>query len=364
VSLVSYNNFNSSREAFLAISGIIDCRISEELSNFLSKYLVFGDLLGVSDMRFGETIKEKCNFFSCFGDIIIKLMRNLRLNLNSWFPRISYIHRHITHGLFLTLSQYRICSSFDQIEHTVVHATGLLCDLNKEINSYGMQIREWYGWHFPEMTQLISDDICYAKIVQIVGSKENLANSNFRAVLPNNIVIVLKEAASISKGINLTDATVVVVQELCRQVLVLSYYQSQLSKYLKASMQSFVPNLTALVGIGVGAKLIAKSGSLHNLTRYPASTVQILGSEKAFFRALKTGRKTPKHGFLYQVPIVGYTTPQNRGKISRVLASKCCLVTRLDALKKNSTADFGIESRRKVITRLRHLESFCSGNGF
>ena len=72
------------------------------------------------------------------------------------------------------------------------------------------------------------------------------------------------------------------------QVVALSQYRLQLSDYLRSRMQAIAPNLTIMVGELVGARLIAHAGSLINLAKQPASTVQILGAEKALFRALKT----------------------------------------------------------------------------
>jgi nucleolar protein 56 len=95
-------------------------------------------------------------------------------------------------------------------------------------------------------------------------------------------------------------------------------------------MEHVAPNLTTLVGENVGAKLISHSGSLSNLSKYPASTVQILGAEKALFRALKTKTNTPKYGLLYHSSFIGRAIGKNKGKISRFLANKCSIAARLD----------------------------------
>merc|ERR1712048_1368582 len=97
-------------------------------------------------------------------------------------------------------------------------------------------------------------------------------------------------------------------------------------------MQAIAPNLTILVGELVGARLIAHSGSLMNLAKQPASTVQILGAEKALFRALKTKHNTPKYGLIYHASLIGQASAKNKGKISRVLAAKASLAIRVDAL--------------------------------
>jgi nucleolar protein 58 len=140
-------------------------------------------------------------------------------------------------------------------------------------------------------------------------------------------------------------------------VLSLSEYRKQLFEYLQNRMQALAPNLTALTGELVGARLLAHSGSLMNLAKQPASTIQILGAEKALFRALKTKHDTPKYGLIYHASLVGQAAPKHKGKISRVLAAKCALAVRVDALTEDDLdASVGIEGRQKVEMRLRQLE--------
>jgi nucleolar protein 58 len=105
---------------------------------------------------------------------------------------------------------------------------------------------------------------------------------------------------------------------------------------------AIAPNLTALVGELVGARLIAHAGSLMNLAKSPGSTVQILGAEKALFRALKTKHDTPKYGLIYHASLIGQATGRNKGKIARMLASKAALGLRVDAL-----ADWGTGGEHK-----------------
>lgn len=119
---------------------------------------------------------------------------------------------------------------------------------------------------------------------------------------------------------------------------------------------AIAPNLTTLVGDTVGARLIAHAGSLVNLAKHPASTVQILGAEKALFRALKTKKDTPKYGLIYHSALVGQASTKNKGKISRSLAAKASLATRVDAFGEDSTFDLGTEHRARLETRLRILE--------
>merc|ERR1712107_694284 len=124
-----------------------------------------------------------------------------------------------------------------------------------------------------------------------------------------------------------------------QQVVEMDKYRAQLYEYLKNRMMAIAPNLTLLVGELVGARLISHAGSLMNLAKHPASTVQILGAEKALFRALKTKHATPKYGLIFHASLVGQATTKNKGKMSRVLANKCALAIRVDALGDETTAN-------------------------
>ncbi|CAE7915190.1 NOP5-2 [Symbiodinium sp. KB8] len=112
-----------------------------------------------------------------------------------------------------------------------------------------------------------------------------------------------------------------------------------------------------MVGELVGARLIAHAGSLLNLAKQPASTIQILGAEKALFRALKTKHETPKYGLIYHASLVGQSAPKNKGKVSRMLASKTALSVRVDALGESSEPTVALEGRAKVEARMRQLET-------
>uniref|UniRef100_H3G5X2 Nop domain-containing protein n=2 Tax=Phytophthora ramorum TaxID=164328 RepID=H3G5X2_PHYRM len=151
------------------------------------------------------------------------------------------------------------------------------------------------------------------------------------------------------------------ISALCEQVISLTEYRAQLFDYLKNRMNAIAPNLTVMVGELVGARLIAHAGSLMNLAKHPASTVQILGAEKALFRALKTKHDTPKYGLIYHASLIGQTAPKHKGKISRVLAAKTALAVRVDALGDATEATIGFDNRAKVEARVRQLENGFSG---
>lgn len=259
-------------------------------------------------------------------------------------------------GLSHSLSRYKLKFSPDKVDTMIVQAIGLLDDLDKELNTYAMRVREWYGWHFPEMAKIIQDNIQYAKSVKFMGTRDKAASLDFSAILEEEVETRLKETSQISMGTEISHEDLMSINDLATQVIELSEYRAQLYDYLKSRMTAIAPNLTVLVGELVGARLIAHAGSLVNLAKQPASTVQILGAEKALFRALKTKHETPKYGLIYHASLIGQSSQKFKGKISRVLAAKCALAIRVDALGDSADATIGIESRAKVEARMRQLE--------
>merc|ERR1719482_372387 len=139
------------------------------------------------------------------------------------------------------------------------------------------------------------------------------------------------------------------------EVVKLAEMRTSLHEYLKAKMDLVAPNLCTLIGEMVGARLIAHAGSLTNLAKYPASTVQILGAEKALFRALKTRGNTPKYGLIFHSTFIGRAAAKNKGRISRYLANKCSLASRIDCFSATATNIYGEKMKDQVEERLLFL---------
>ena len=252
----------------------------------------------------------------------------------------------------------------------VVQAIALLDDLDKELNIYAMRVKEWYGWHFPEMAKIINDNLAYARVILEMGMRTSASSADLAEILPEEIEAAVKAAAEVSMGTEITAEDLDNIQNLARQVVDFTDYRQQLSSYLSARMTAIAPNLTQLVGDLVGARLIAHAGSLMNLAKSAASTIQILGAEKALFRALKTKHDTPKYGLIFHASLVGQATGRNKAKIARVLAAKSAIGVRVDALEEwgiegedpehepseEQKAELGREARHKIERQLAKLE--------
>eukprot|EP01032_Pedospumella_encystans_P031132 gene31132-35138_t len=323
VKLKSFSPFESTTEAVVAATSIIESTLDKGLKKFLKKHIKEGsDELAVADIKLGGLIKEKLDIQCVYNDSIMELFRGVRTQMDSLMGNTEAGGlKSMQLGLSHSLSRYKLKFSADKVDIMIVQAIGLLDDLDKEINIYAMRVREWYGWHFPEMAKILNDNMFYARCVLRMGMRINAKNCDFSDILADEAVeSILKKTAETSMGTEISDSDLLNIKSLCDQVVSLSEYRTQLFEYLKNRMAAIAPNLTMMVGELVGARLIAHSGSLLNLSKHPASTIQILGAEKALFRALKTKTDTPKYGLIYHASLIGQAAPKNKGKISRVLA--------------------------------------------
>ncbi|KAH7654965.1 nucleolar protein 58 [Dioscorea alata] len=356
VKLKAFNKFENTTEALSAATLLIDSKPSKGLRKFLRTHCD-GETLAVADSKLGNAIKEKLKIDCLHNNAVMELMRGLRNQLTELISGLATQDlAPMSLGLSHSLSRYKLKFSPDKVDTMIIQAIGLLDDLDKELNTYAMRVREWYGWHFPELAKIVQDNIQYAKTVKLMGDRVNAADLDFSEVLAEEIEAELKEAAVISMGTEISDLDLANIRCLCDQVLALSEYRAQLYDYLRSRMNTIAPNLTALVGELVGARLIAHGGSLLNLAKQPGSTVQILGAEKALFRALKTKHATPKYGLIFHASLIGQAAPKLKGKISRSLAAKTALAIRYDALGENTDSSMGLENRAKLEARLRVLE--------
>lgn len=359
VKLKHFEKFGDTTEALAAATAAVEGKLSKTLKKTLKK-LVSEDVqnqLLVADAKLGSAIKDKLALQCMSNTAVQELMRCIRSqseSLLSGLPKKEMTAMAL--GLAHSLSRYKLKFSPDKIDTMIVQAQCLLDDLDKELNNYMMRAREWYGWHFPELGKILTDNIAFVKTIKLVGTRDNMAMTDLSDILPDELEEKVKEAAEISMGTEISEEDIINIQNLCDEILSINEYRTHLYDYLKTRMMAMAPNLTVLVGDTIGARLIAHAGSLVNLAKHPASTLQILGAEKALFRALKTKKDTPKYGLIFHASLIGSASAKNKGKISRSLAAKASLATRVDAFGEDVTMDLGTEHRAKLEMRLRMLE--------
>ncbi|CAK9781716.1 putative pre-rRNA processing protein [Cutaneotrichosporon oleaginosum] len=371
--LQALQRFTSTASAVEDLAAIQDGRLTDTLEKFISEAAAGGEdkkkkkkveeMLIVSEPKLAATITKSLKIPVLSDSTTQDLYRGIRQQLSSLLGGIDQKDLNtMALGLGHSLSRFKLKFSTDKVDTMVIQAIALLDDLDKEINIYSMRVKEWFGWHFPEMGKIITDNLAYARVVKAMGFRTNAATTDFSMILPEELEASIKQAAELSMGTEISDTDMAHINSLCDQVISITEYRTQLSEYLSNRMKAIAPNLTALVGELVGARLISHAGSLMNLAKFPASTVQILGAEKALFRALKTKHDTPKYGIIYHASLVGQAPQKLKGKMARMTATKASLSIRVDALSDADTkmdvqaAQIGIENRTKLESRLRALE--------
>lgn len=264
--------------------------------------------------------------------------------------------RNMSLGLAHSVSRYKLKFTTDKVDTMIVQAVSLLSDLDKELNNYAMRLKEWYSWHFPELEKIVNDNETFAKVVLALGRRSNISSVNLADVVPEEIAEDIQKACEISFGTEILEEDEINIKALASQVAEITEYRATLSEYLSNRMQAIAPNLTILIGEIVAAKLIAHAGSLMNLAKLPASTIQILGAEKALFRAMKTKKNTPKYGLIYNASLVGQAQAKFKGRIARTLAAKASLCTRYDALGEDQDGSLGTKNKAFLENRLETME--------
>lgn len=317
--------------------------------------------LGVSEAKLGSAIQEETNVPCECNEMTGELLRGVRLHFTTFLKDLSDQDMSRAQlGLAHSYSRAKVKFNVNKSDNMIIQAIALLDTLDKDVNTFVMRVREWYSWHFPELVKVVSDNYLYSKLVLLIKDKGTLSDDSIPALKEvlgdEEQAKEVVDAAKASMGQDISPIDLINIEAFAKRVISLAEYRHKLFAYLQDKMGIVAPNLGALVGELVAARLISHAGSLTNLAKYPASTVQILGAEKALFRALKTKGNTPKYGLIFHSSFIGRAKQRNKGRISRYLANKCSIASRIDAFADHSTKAFGEAMKEQVEERLRFYE--------
>nr|POE92417.1 nucleolar protein 56 [Quercus suber] len=370
VQLVSFAPFQGASQALENANDVSEGIMSDYLKTVLESNLPKGGkkekkkvILGVTDRNLAGSIKAEFPGVECetgeTSELVADLLRGLRLHAEKLLKNLQTgdISRAQL-GLGHAYSRAKVKFSVQKNDNHIIQAIATLDHLDKAVNTFSMRVREWYGWHFPELIRIVSENAKYAKCALFIGDKKTLSEDSLHdlaAIVDDDesTARAIIDAARVSMGQDISENDMVNVMTFAKRTVSLTNYRKSLGNYLVAKMGIVAPNLAALIGETVGARLISHAGSLTNLAKYPASTVQILGAEKALFRALKTKGNTPKYGLIYHSSFIGRAGMKNKGRISRFLANKTSIASRIDNFSTQPTRKFGEALKEQVEERLR-----------
>ncbi len=233
----------------------------------------------------------------------------------------------------LAIRQVAASRSNDTI---LVQSIEALDDLDRITNVLSERLKEMYDLNFPEI------GLKGEKLVYFV-SKHGTRNDFEQCDLDNKNINTIAES---STGMELPEAFANSIKNLASNIAGLYADKDQISKFIETQMESNYSNLSDTAGVHIGARLISIAGGVQKLANMPSSTIQVLGAEKALFKHLRGNATSPKHGVIFQHPLVRDAPWWQRGKIARLLAAKITLAVRVDV--------FAGDFRKEIAEDLYH----------
>ncbi|PWI72303.1 SIK1-like protein [Purpureocillium lilacinum] len=372
--LVNFTPFDGQAEAINNINEVSEGICTDFLKSVLELNLPKTSgkkskvVLGVTDKNLAGAIKAEFPGLECeTGDtnqVVADVIRGIRLHAEKLIEGLNAgdIEKACL-GMAHAYSRAKVKFSATRNDNHIIQASAIIDTQDKSLNQFLMRVREWYGWHFPELVKIVSDNLTYAKLVLAIGNKKTLTDERLHDIAAivgedGNKAQAIIDAAKVSMGTDVSDEDMQIMLGLTQNVVKQAENRGQTSNYLQQKMNSVAPNLQALIGTTVGARLISQAGSLNNLAKAPASTLQIMGAEKALFRALKSKSNTPKYGIIYHSSFIGKASSRDKGRISRYVANKCSMACRIDNFSMEPSTRFGEAFKEQVNDR---LEFYATG---
>jgi nucleolar protein 56 len=297
--------------------------------------------------------------FQVFLDEEDNTITRLRNRLPSILTRLRLVeskdeYEEFTRAVSMEIAKTSISEAATKRDLYAIQTVRCIEDLDRTVNLLAGRIREWYGLHFPELDRLVEKHDSYIRLVQNLGTREGFTyDALVKQGIPQDRATTLSEAAQRSAGAELLGPDLEWLQEVCSEALSLYKLRDTAEKYTDKIMEQVAPNMTGVLGAVLSAKLVSMAGGLENIAKMPASTLQVLGAEKALFRTIKTGARPPKHGIIFQYADIHQSPRWLRGKIARALAGKLAIAARMDAF---GGANESEKFKRELEAKIRGLK--------
>jgi nucleolar protein 56 len=204
-----------------------------------------------------------------------------------------------------------------QNDNLIIQTINNIDELTKVTNMLVKRLREWYELYNPEFSKSVFNHEKFIELILEKSKEELLKEVNVKPEL--------------SMGAEIGENNIKPILELARNLQTLYLLKEEQSIYLEKIMKETCPNITAIAGHLLGAKLLSLAGSLNHIAELPSSTIQLLGAEKALFRHIRSGSRAPKHGIIIEHPLVADS--KNKGKAARMIANKISIAAKVDLYK-------------------------------
>ena len=254
----------------------------------------------------------------------------------------------------LSLAKEAVTKAYSTGEHSLVQAIDSYNEVERTRNLLHERLEEWYGIYFPELETGSAE--AYARFVIEAGRDKKQAGKEVFEKIFKDRAEELAALAQRSIGSEPNDEEYAVVKSMAETELGLIRLENEMDAFMKEKVPQAMPNISYLVDYKLAAELLSKAGTLQKLALMPASTVQLLGAEKALFRHLRSGSKSPKYGALFKLKEVTVAERWNKGKVARIFATKISIAARADAISKRFIGKELKESLDKALERISAAE--------
>jgi len=361
VKLRKFQQFKSGEESLENTMACSEGRLTPLLEKFLVSDSIgggsSGQTLGVICPQLGGCIKDALGVKVVHTGVVPEIIRGIRFFLTSYIDGVdNTVQSQAELGLGHAYSRSKVQYNVNRVDNMIIQGIAINDQMDKDVNTFAMRMREWYSYHFPELNRIIDDHNQFARLVKLIGDRTTISEET----LPEIQEIVMDEskadeilkASRMSMGTEIAEFDLMNIRTFADRVINLTSYRRTMTGYLHHTVENVAPNIGKIIGDQLTARLISKAGSLNNLAKMPSCTVQILGAEKALFRAIKTKSKTPKYGMLYHASYMGKAGKTDKGRISRCLANKVSLAAKIDCYSDNLTSKYGEKMAQQIEDRL------------
>jgi len=254
--------------------------------------------------------------------------------------------------------QIRVGNVEDDPEYQlVVEANSLSAELDQEIILVNKFIKDRYRSKFPELETLIRNPLDYAKTVRLIGNEMNIVKIDFTSVLAPASIMVVKTAATTTRGQPLSERELAIVLTACDMALDLDSAKRKILDYVQSRISVFAPNISALAGTQVAARLIGATGGLKKLAATPACNISTLGAKRAVGTGFALTHTEGSQGFLYHSEIIQRTARDYRRQAQRKVAAKIVLLARIDLQRESLDGSAGRKMRQDIDKALQKLQA-------
>ncbi len=250
--LKAFLPFKTAAHALENINDVSEGICNETLKTFVEMNLTkssekSGGSLGVSDKTLAGSIKQETGVECVSDDNVLELLRGIRMHCSKMLKDLKEGDLEKAQlGLGHSYSRCKVKFNVNRVDNMIIQSIALLDQMDKDINTFAMRVREWYSWHFPELAKLVADHRQFSKLTLLIKNKSNLCDKELPEIAEivgsEETAKLILEASKSSMGTDISEIDLLNIQNFARKVISLSNYREKLHSYLCKKMDAVAPN--------------------------------------------------------------------------------------------------------------------------